>query len=356
MNSSGVTRRDFVKTVGATVISVGLVGRAGAQLAQSNGGPQLTHLSATKLAQLIASREVSAEEVARAYLARIAEVNPKLNAIVQVDPQRILAEARQADSDLTRGMNRGPLHGVPFTMKDQLQTKGIITTNGCPELKDYVPTEDATVVKRLKDAGGILLGKTNVPEMCTLGVSDNLVYGQTKNPYDLKRTPGGSSGGEAAIISSGGSPFGLGTDIGDSIRSPSHYCGIAGIKPNSRRVPETGMLGAFPFFMATWNSIGPMARHVEDLELVLRVISGPDGTDYNTVPAPLFPVREVPLDKLKVAYFIDDGVAMPSKETQESVERAAKRTECCGPNRGEGSPRGPRQDSWISSKGCVFIC
>ena len=116
--------------------------------AQGNGGPQLTHLSATKLAHLIASREVSAVEVAEAYLARIAEVNPKLNAIVQLDPQRILAEARQADSELKQGVNRGPLHGVPFTMKDQLQTKGIITTNGCPELKDYVPSEDATVVKR----------------------------------------------------------------------------------------------------------------------------------------------------------------------------------------------------------------
>ena len=186
MNNAGVTRRDFVKTVGATVISVGLAGRANAE----TQAPPLTHLSAKKLAQLIANREVSAEEVAEAYLARIAEVNPKLNAIVQLDPQRILAEARQADSELKRGVNRGPLHGVPFTMKDQLQTKGIITTNGCPELKDYVPTEDATVVKRLKDAGGILLGKSNVPEMCHAGITDNLVYGRTNNPYDLERTPG----------------------------------------------------------------------------------------------------------------------------------------------------------------------
>ena len=138
------------------------------RLAQGNDGPPLTHLSAKALAHLIASRHVSAEEVAEAYLARIEAVNPKINAIVQVDPQRILAEARQADSELKQGNPRGPLHGVPFSMKDQLQTKGIITTNGCPELKDYVPAEDATVVKRLKDAGGILLGKTNVPEMCTL--------------------------------------------------------------------------------------------------------------------------------------------------------------------------------------------
>ncbi len=355
MNNTGVTRRDFVKTVGATAISVGLAGCAEAQLAQGNDAPPLTHLSATKLAQMIASREVSAEEAAKAYLARIASVNPKLNAIFQLDPQRILAEARQADSDLKQGKLRGPLHGVPFTMKDQLETKGIVTTNGCPELQNYIPTEDATVVKRLKDAGGILLGKTNVPEMCTLGVTDNLVYGQTKNPYDVKRTPGGSSGGEAAIISSAGSPFGLGTDIGDSIRSPSHYCGIAGIKPNSRRVPETGMLGAFPLFMATWNSIGPMARHVEDLELVLRVISGPDGMDYNTVPAPLLPVCEVPLDKLTVAYFIDDGVAMPSKETQESVERAATELSAAGLTVVKDRPEGLDKIMDLFKCLCVYL-
>jgi amidase len=324
MNSS-VSRRDVVKTVSATANSVGV-----AECADAAGAPALTRLSAQKLAQLIAGREVSAEEVARAHLERIAEVNPQINAIFQVDPERILAEARQADRDLKQGVCRGPLHGVPFTVKDQFETAGIVTTNGCPELADYVPTEDATVVKRLKDAGGILLGKTNVPEMCTLGITDNLVYGQTKNPYDLERTPGGSSGGEAAIIAAAGSPFGLGTDIGDSIRSPSHYCGIAGIKPTSRRVPETGMLGAFPFFMATWNAIGPMARHVEDLELVLRVISGPDGADDNTVQAPLLPVSEVPLDQLRVAYFIDDGVAMPGKETRESVERVAKELSAAG--------------------------
>ncbi len=214
------------------------------------------------------------------------------------------------------------------------------TTNGCPELKNYIPREDATVVTRLKEAGGILLGKTNVPEMCTLGISDNLVYGRTNNPYDLDRTPGGSSGGEAAIIAAGGSPFGLGTDIGDSIRSPSHYCGIAGIKPNSRRVPETGMLGAFPLYMATWNSIGPMARHVEDLDLVLRVIAGPDGRDYNTVPAPLRSMGRVEVDKLKVAYFTDDGAAEPTKETRESVERAARALKAAGLTVKKTVPRG----------------
>lgn len=154
MNNSCVSRRDFVKAVGTTVITVGLASRATAETV-----PPLTHLSAKTLAHLIASRQVSAEEVASAHLARIAAVNPSINAIFHVDPDRILTAAREADIDLKRGVNRGPLHGVPFSMKDQLQTKGIITTNGCPELKNYVPSEDATVVKRLKAAGGILLGK-----------------------------------------------------------------------------------------------------------------------------------------------------------------------------------------------------
>ena len=287
MDNSGATRRDFIKTVGATMIGTGLVGCTGAEVAASTEQTPLTHLSATKLAQLIANGDVSAVEVAKAYLARIEEVNPKLNAIVQINPKQVLAEAKWADREKKRGAELGPLHGVPFTMKDQLLTKGMITTNGCPELKGYVPKEDATVVTRLKEAGGILLGKTNVPEMCHHGITDNVVYGQTNNPYNSDHTPDGSSGGEAAIIAAGGSPVGIGTDIGGSIRSPSHACGITGIKPTNRRVPETGMLGAFAPSVSRWNGVGPMARRVEDLELVLDIISGPDGQDHRVPPVPL---------------------------------------------------------------------
>jgi amidase len=318
MSNSGVTRRDFVKTVGTTVVGVGLAGHT-----HAGEKPILTRLSAKKLAQMIANREVSAAEVAAAYLARIERVNPKINAIFHVDPDRILAEARQADGDLKRGVNRGPLHGVPFSIKDQLSTKGMITTNGCPELKSYVPAEDATVVKRLKDAGGILFGKTNVPEMCYHGISDNLVYGRTNNPYDLSRTPGGSSGGEAAIIAACGSPLGLGTDIGDSIRSPAHYCGIVGLKPTNRRVPETGMLSAFPIIFYDWNCIGPMARHVEDLELALQIVSGPDGRDPYVVDVPLRKSTDIQINDLKIIVCHDDGDTYPTAETRHTVEEAA---------------------------------
>ena len=283
------SRREFLRSVGAATAIAGVGALPKVGVADCNFDPPLTHLSAKKLAKLIADGKVSAVKVAEAYLKRIEELNPKLNAIVQMDAERIRAEARQADKDLSKGVTKGPLHGVPFTIKECLLTKGIITTNGCPELRSYVPTEDATVVKRLKAAGGILIGKTNVPEMC-FGDTENLVYGTTNNPYRLEYSPGGSSGGEGAIIAAGGSPFGVGTDIGGSIRDPSHACGIAGIKPTSHRVPETGMLQTFPLAVGDWNAIGPIARHVEDLYLVLRIISGPDGLDPHTVP--VLPVGE----------------------------------------------------------------
>ena len=321
---TSTSRRDFIKTAGATVVSAGLAGHATGQAQPPNINPPLTHLSATKLAELIATSKVSSEEVAKAYLDQIDRVNPKINAIFQVDPDRVLAEARQADRDLKRGINRGPLHGVPFSMKDQIETKGIITTNGCPELANYKPTEDATVVKRLKAAGGILLGKTNVPEMCHHGITDNLVYGRTNNPYNLDHTPNGSSGGEAAIIAAGGAPFGIGTDMGGSIRGPSHACGITGIKPTNRLVPETGMLGAFAPSVSHWNGVGPMARHVEDLGMVLDIISGPDGKDRRVAPVLPAKYTDVSTEKLKVAFFLDDGFSQPTHEVQQTVKHAAE--------------------------------
>ncbi len=328
-HSAGSSRRDFLRTVGATTVGASLGILATAQSSGCQPHTDLTFLSATKLASLIANRQVSAVEVVEAHLKRIAEVNPQLNAIVQMDADRIRAEARQADKELKEGVKRGPLHGVPFTIKDCLLTKDIITTNGCPELRSYKPTEDATVVTRLKKAGGILLGKTNVPEMCS-GDTDNLVYGATNNPYVLTHSPGGSSGGEGAIIAAGGSPFGIGADIGGSIRIPSHYCGVAGLKPTSRRVPETGMLSTFPLAVGDWNSIGPIARYVDDLSLALQVISGPDDVDPHTVPVPLGNPNDVCVERLRVAFLTEDGVATATKETQETVERVARELETAG--------------------------
>ena len=200
---------------------------------------------ATELARLMQTKGVSSLEVVTAYLDRIDVVNPKLNAVVQLTAEKALGQARVCDAALARGESKGPLHGVPVTIKDSLDTAGVITTGGTKGRSSFVPEQDATVVMRLRGAGAIVLGKTNLPEICLTPETDNLVYGRTNNPYDLSRTPGGSSGGEAAIIAAGGSPLGIGTDIFASIRFPCHCCGIAGIKPTSGRVPRTGDILAF---------------------------------------------------------------------------------------------------------------
>ena len=181
----------------------------------------------------------------------------------------------------------GPLHGVPFTIKDSLDTAGVVTTAGTVGWRDRVPERDATVVARLRAAGGILLGKTNTPEFTWANETDNDVYGRTSNPYDLDRTPGGSSGGAAAIVAAGGAPFDIGSDSGNSIRQPAHLCGVAGIKPTSGRVPRTGHWPGFEGLFESFTQLGPIARRVEDLELVLPIIAGPDGEDPHVVPAPL---------------------------------------------------------------------
>ena len=187
--------------------------------------------SAAAMAAAIRKKEISAHELVCASLRRIDEVNPRLNAVVQVCAERAIEEAHYADQVLARGDVIGPLHGVPFTLKDAIETKGVICTGGTEGRAHYIPNQDAVVVKRLREAGAILLGKTNCPELGWAWEADNLIYGRTNNPYDLSLSPGGSSGGESAIIAAGGSPFGLGSDAGGSVRFPAHCTGIA-----SRRI------------------------------------------------------------------------------------------------------------------------
>ncbi len=194
-------------------------------------------MNASELAQAIRGRERSAAEVVDAHLRRIEAVNPRVNAVVQVDGERALAQAREADAALARGEAIGPLHGVPFTVKDNLEAAGIEMTIGAPERRGVVAERDAVVVARMRAAGAILLGKTNCPAYGGGIETDNEVYGRTNNPYDLERTPGGSSGGEAAAIAAGCSPCGFGTDSGASVRLPAHFCGLAALKPTAGRVP-----------------------------------------------------------------------------------------------------------------------
>ncbi len=284
----------------------------------------LLYASASTLARAIRDKQVSAKEVVEAHLQRIEEVNPALHAVVQLAAKRALDEARAADQALLKGDVLGPLHGVPMTIKDSLDTAGVISTGGTKGRTTYVPQHDATVVARLRAAGAILLGKTNTPELTLAGETNNLIYGQTNNPYDQSRTPGGSSGGAAAIIAAGGSPLDIGSDTGGSIRLPSHFCGIAGIKPTSGRVPRTGHV--VPFGLGAVDALtqnGPMARFVADLALTLPIIAGVDWRDPAIVPMPLGDPQAVNLRQLRVAMHTDNGIKTPTAETIAAVQAAA---------------------------------
>ncbi len=278
---------------------------------------QIYYRSATTLARQIREGEITAEEVVQACLKRIEAVNPKLNAVVQLAADQALAAARAADYALAYEQPVGPLHGVPFTVKDWIDTADFPCTGGDPNFANRRPQEDATAVARLRQAGAILLGKTNV-------IIDNEVYGRTNNPYNLAYSPTGSSSGEAAIIAAGGSPFGLGSDSGGSIRQPAHACGIAGLKPTTGRVPLTGH---FPFISAVNDprtTIGPMARYVEDLALVLPIISGPDWRDASVIPMPLANWREVDVTQLRVAFYTHHPTAKPTPATDATCRHAAQ--------------------------------
>jgi amidase len=301
----------------------------------------LAGLTAVELATLIAGRQASASEVVQAHLARIAEVNPAVNAVVAMDAERALAQARAADESLARGDRRGPLHGVPFTVKDNLSAAGLPMAIGVPERAGIVPDADATAVARLKQAGAILLGKTNCPPWGGGIETDNPVYGRTSNPFDLVRTPGGSSGGEAAIVAAGGSPCGLGTDSGASVRLPAHFCGLASLKPTAGRVPLTGAvddLGQLGALSDPRTQIGPLARSVADVALLLRLIARPDGRDGSVAPVPLGDPRRVELRGLRAALHLENPLAVPTPDTVKAVERAAEALRAAGVRVDETTP------------------
>lgn len=232
----------------------------------------LCFLPAVDLAARIRRKEVSCEEVMRAHLDQIDRVNPKVNAIVTLLPEAALRDARAADQALARGEPVGPLHGLPVAHKDLMVTKGIRTTFGSPIFKDFVPDEDGLLVQRLRAAGAITIGKTNTPEFGAGSQTFNTVFGATRNPYDLGKTCGGSSGGAAVALACGMVPLADGTDLGGSLRNPASFCNVVGLRPSVGRVPQWPALNAFyPLSVA-----GPMARSVRDAALMLSVIAGPD--------------------------------------------------------------------------------
>jgi amidase len=285
-------------------------------------GHELLDAPTWELAKAIRTRRVSSVEVVGAFLKRIEAVNGALNAVVQVRGELALQEAQAADRGLARGRTPGPLHGVPMTVKDSLDTAGVVTTGGVKGREKNVPEKDATVVGRLRAAGAILLGKTNAPELTLSFETSNAVYGRTNNPYDLNLTPGGSSGGAAAILAAAGSPLDVGSDTGGSIRLPAHFCGIAGLKPTAGRVSRAGHIVSWDGPMQALTQIGPLARYVADLGLVLPIIAGPDGIDPFVQPVPLGDPANVRLRDLRAAFFPDNGIAAVSAETAKTLADA----------------------------------
>lgn len=265
----------------------------------------LPFLSATRLAAMIRERELSSTEVVNACLQQIERHNPALNAVVTLDEAGARARARQADAAIAQGEYWGPLHGVPIVLKDAIETAGIRTTAGHPPLANYVPTVDAPVVARLRAAGAVILGMTNTPELGAGGQTMNALFGRTNNPWDLERTPGGSTGGGAAAVAAGMAPVAIGSDNGGSVRIPAHFSGIVSIKPTLHRVPTTGHIPEVPGKprgMRNFNTIGPLARDVADLDLVLRVIAGPDGRQWEVPPVPLGPMPVRDIASLRIAW------------------------------------------------------
>lgn len=331
------SRRAFLRAVGATGAALAFARHASIAATSAAGfasssdtTTDVTFMSATRLAQLIREKKISALEATRAYLKRIDAVNPKINAVVALCAERALDEARAADAALAKGQIKGALHGVPFTAKDSLETAGVVSTAGTLGRKAYVPGLDATVIARVRAAGAILLGKSNTPEF-TLGGGGrgtyNLVYGQTFNPYNTAHSPAGSSGGAGAIVASGGAAFDIGSDFGGSIRSPAHVNGIAGIKPTTGRVPRTGHVPGYGGPFDAYQELGPLARRVEDLITIMGLLAGPDEDDPVAAPVPLGSAAEVGLKKLRVAFYTDNKVSAPTPETVAAVKAAVKALE-----------------------------
>ena len=257
----------------------------------------LTTVAALDLAALIRNRDVSCAEALEAHLRRTEAENPRLNAIVQLDADGARTTAAHADAAIARGNDLGPLHGVPYTVKDWIETEGLICAAGIAERREYRPRHDATVVARVRAAGGVLLGKTN----CAGG---GAVYPRPNNPHDVARTPGDSSSGDAAAVASGMSPFGLCSDSGGSIRLPAGWCGVPAIKPTRGRVPRTGHFPRMGELSDIRSDIGVIARSARDLHPLLAIIEGPDFCDGGIAPVPLGDPADVSIAGLRVARYM----------------------------------------------------
>jgi Asp-tRNA(Asn)/Glu-tRNA(Gln) amidotransferase A subunit family amidase len=293
-------------------------------------------LSAREIAAQIRRKEVSPVDIARIHLDRIERLNPRLNAFVDHQPEAVLAQARDAEKTIMRkdkdkDKDRlGPLHGVPLSIKSSIDVAGHLCEAGTRLRAGHIAAADAPLVARLRAAGAVILGVTNAPELLMAWETDNLLYGRTNNPWDLTRTSGGSSGGEAAAIAAGLSAGGVGSDGGGSIRVPAHFCGICGLKPTPGRIPSTGHFPKSGGPFALIGVVGPMARTIEDVRTLFEAMAGWDDGDPCAAPVEVRAIDKSAVRGIKFGFFEDDGRTPVTKETRAAVNRAAALLSNCG--------------------------
>ncbi len=277
------------------------------------------------LARMIDEGKLSSAQLIEETLGRIDEVNSDLNAIVRIS-ETARSEAELADRELKSGKRKSVVHGIPFTVKDTFDTKGLVSSAGTEGRRNYVPDRDAAVVRKLREAGAIVIGKTNAPELAMTFDTDNLLFGRTRNPFDTTRTAGGSSGGEAAAIASGCSVFGIGSDTGGSIRFPAHFCGLCGLKPTTGTVSRAGHITLPGGLLDPMTLAGPITRTAGDLWTIFGIIAGLNPDDPFTVPFHAYDSlpRNFSAAGIRVLWFEDNGIVSPCKEIAEGVRRTAE--------------------------------
>jgi amidase len=305
--------------------------------------------SAIETAKAIRQHEISSVELTEHILKRIDQYNPRLNAVVTLCRDEALSRARQADEALAKAETWGPLHGVPITIKDTFEIAGVRTTSGAPSLSEYVPGEDAAAVSRLRSAGAVILGHTNVPLFAGDWQTYNSVFGTTNNPWNLERTPGGSTGGGAAALGAGLTYLSLGSDLGGSIRIPAHFCGVYGHRPTFNIVPIRGHIppppGAPPLPPGEMATAGPLARSAADLKMALEILGGPDVDRAIAYQWSLPPARKERMSDYRIGHKADDQLCPLSSDVKEVIIQTVESLSRANVQMEEGWPQGVKPDS-----------
>ena len=305
--------------------------------------PSLNFLSASRLAAMLRAGEITSRQTVETYFAQIRKHNPTYNAIVTLNEAQALAQADQADQAMRDGKPCGPLHGVPITIKDTYRVKGSRTTAGYPPLKDYIPDSDAVAVKLLKEAGAIIIGRTNTTTLAMDMQTDNPIFGRTNNPWDIERTPAGSSGGCATALATGMTPLSLGSDLAGSIRLPASFCGVYGLKPTHGVVSFEGHIPPLPGQTNGFRTLavaGPLARSIDDLALALDVLTQPTSSDRNVAPLPAGIGGSVDISKLKIAWTDNFGGVPVSNEIKDKLNDFVNRLAQAGATVHKKEPQG----------------